>query len=67
MGHIPANENDGGRIWAYNTLFGKVRNGGVFMSDDIGDNAAFKHFCEARNINPYVIEFDGKYAGIIIK
>lgn len=65
--HYDSDKSYDGRIWAYNTLFGKVRNGGVFMSDDIGDNAAFKHFCEARNINPYVIEFDGKYAGIIIK
>jgi Methyltransferase domain len=65
--HYDSDKSYDGRIWAYNTLFGKVRNGGVFMSDDIGDNAAFKHFCEARNIKPQVIEFDGKYAGIIIK
>lgn len=65
--HYDSDKSYDGRIWAYNTLFRKVRNGGVFMSDDIGDNAAFKHFCEAKNIKPYVIEFDGKYAGIIIK
>jgi hypothetical protein len=30
-------------------LFSKVRKGGIFMSDDIGDNAAFKDFCETGN------------------
>ncbi|WP_313598013.1 hypothetical protein [Epilithonimonas vandammei] len=44
-----------------------MREGGIFMSDDIGDNAAFKDFCETKGLKPYVVEFDGKYAGLIIK
>lgn len=65
--HYDSDKSYDGRIWAYNQLYSKARNGGVFMSDDIGDNAAFKHFCEANNLNPYVVEFDGKYAGLILK
>jgi hypothetical protein len=37
------------------------------MSDDIGDNAAFKDFCESRNLTPHIVEFDAKYAGIVFK
>ena len=37
------------------------------MSDDVGDNAAFKDYCEQNNHHPYIIEFDGKFAGVIIK
>jgi hypothetical protein len=40
---------------------------GVFMSDDVGDNAAFKDYCEQNNHKPHIIEFDGKFAGVIIK
>ena len=65
--HYDSDKSYDGRIWAYNLLFSKVREGGIFMSDDIGDNAAFKDFCETKGIKPYVVEFDGKYAGLIIK
>jgi hypothetical protein len=65
--HYDSDKSYNGRIWAYNLLFSKVRKGGIFMSDDIGDNAAFKDFCESGNLKPYVVEFDGKYAGLIIK
>ena len=65
--HYDSDKSYDGRIWAYNLLLSKVRKGGIFMSDDIGDNAAFKDFCETKNLKPYVVEFDGKYAGLIIK
>jgi hypothetical protein len=64
--HYDSDKSYDGRIWAYNLLFSKVREGGIFMSDDIGDNAAFKDFCETKGLKPYVVEFDGKYAGLII-
>lgn len=65
--HYDSDKTYDGRIWAYNLLWNKLRKGGVFMSDDIGDNAAFKDFCEKNGFDPHIIEFDGKYAGIIIK
>ncbi len=65
--HYDSDKSYDGRIWAYNMLFDKVKKGGVFMSDDVGDNAAFKHFCEAGSLKPHILEFDGKYAGLILK
>ena len=65
--HYDSDRSYDGRIWAYTLLLSKVRKGGIFMSDDIGDNAAFKDFCETKNLKPYVVKFDDKYAGIIIK
>ncbi len=65
--HYDSDKSYDGRIWAYESLFSKLRKGGIFMSDDIGDNAAFKDFCEKNAMKPYIVEFDGKYAGLIIK
>lgn len=65
--HYDSDKTYDGRLWAYNLLWNKLRTGGVFMSDDVGDNAAFKDYCEKNNRKPYIIEFDGKYAGVIIK
>lgn len=65
--HYDSDKSYDGRIWAYKTLWQKLKKGGVFMSDDIGDNAAFMHFCEKNNLDPHVIEFDGKYAGVVVK
>ncbi len=65
--HYDSDKTYDGRIWAYTLLWDRLRVGGVFMSDDIGDNAAFKDYCESKGISPHIIEFDGKYAGVAIK
>lgn len=65
--HYDSDKSYDGRMWAYKMLWEKLNKGGVFMSDDIGDNAAFKDFCEQNNHHPHIVEFDGKFAGIIIK
>ncbi|MBW8521839.1 class I SAM-dependent methyltransferase [Chryseobacterium chendengshani] len=65
--HYDSDKTYDGRMWAYSLLWDKLRNGGIFMSDDVGDNAAFKDYCERNGRKPHIIEFDGKYAGIIIK
>ena len=65
--HYDSDKTYDGRLWAYNLLWSKLKKGGVFMSDDVGDNAAFKDYCEQNNHHPYIIEFDGKFAGVIIK
>lgn len=65
--HYDSDKSYDGRMWAYKTLWNKLKKGGVFMSDDVGDNAAFKDYCEQNNFQPHVIEFDGKFAGVIIK
>lgn len=65
--HYDSDKTYDGRMWAYQLLWDKLRKGGVFMSDDVGDNAAFKDYCEQNSRKPHIIEFDGKYAGVIIK
>lgn len=65
--HYDSDKTYDGRMWAYKILWEKLRKGGIFMSDDIGDNAAFKDYCEQNDLTPYIVEFDEKFAGIIIK
>jgi hypothetical protein len=65
--HYDSDKSYNGRMWAYGVLWEKVKNGGVFMSDDIGDNAAFMDYCTQNKREPIIVEFDGKYAGIIVK
>lgn len=65
--HYDSDKSYNGRIWAYNVLWNHIREGGVLMSDDISDNAAFKDFCTSKNLKPTVVGFDDKFAGFIIK
>ncbi|WP_326981868.1 class I SAM-dependent methyltransferase [Chryseobacterium sp. MYb264] len=65
--HYDSDKSYDGRIWAYDMLYTRLRKGGVFLSDDIGDNSAFQDFCEKLNIDPTVIEYEGKYIGAFIK
>ena len=65
--HYDSDKSYNGRIWAYTILWEHLKKGGLLMSDDIGDNAAFMDFCTAQHQKPVVVEFDGKFAGFIKK
>ncbi|GAB0155122.1 hypothetical protein CHRYSEOSP005_03820 [Chryseobacterium sp. Alg-005] len=65
--HYDSDKSYNGRYWAYNELYKHLRGGGVFISDDIGDNSAYQDFCEKNNIATTVVEFEGKYVGVFIK
>ncbi len=65
--HYDSDKSYEGRTWAYGELYEHLRSGGVFMSDDIGDNSAFQDFCESKNIKPTIVEFEGKFVGFFIK
>lgn len=65
--HYDSDKSYEGMKWAYETLFSKLRKGGVFISDDINDNSAFQDFCEEKNIGPTVVDFEGKYVGVFVK
>ena len=65
--HYDSDKSYNGRMWAYHVLWDKVKSGGVFMSDDIADNAAFMDYCRQNKREPIIVEFDGKYAGLILK
>ena len=65
--HYDSDKSYDGRMWAYDELYKHLRKGGVFLSDDIGDNSAYQDFCEKNNIESTIIEFEGKYVGAFIK
>ncbi|MBV8324697.1 class I SAM-dependent methyltransferase [Chryseobacterium sp.] len=65
--HYDSDKSYNGRIWAYDELYKHLRKGGVFISDDIGDNSAYQDFCEKNAIETTVVEYEGKYIGVFIK
>lgn len=65
--HYDSDKSYSGRMWAYGELYQHLRKGGVFISDDIGDNSAYQDFCEKNNIETTVVEYEGKYIGVFIK
>ncbi|MGZ5273361.1 MAG: class I SAM-dependent methyltransferase [Kaistella sp.] len=65
--HYDSDKSYEGRTWAYSELYRHLRKGGVFISDDIGDNAAFQDFCEAKNIIPTIVKFQEKFVGVFVK
>ncbi len=65
--HYDSDKSYEGRTWAYNELLDHLREGGVFISDDIGDNSAYQDFCEKNGIDSTVVEFEGKFVGLFIK
>jgi predicted O-methyltransferase YrrM len=67
MCHYDSDKSYEGRMWAYPLLWKALRPGGFFISDDIGDNTAFRDFSELISYEPIVIKSDDKYIGVIIK
>ena len=65
--HYDSDKSYVGRMYAYPLLYKLLRKGGLFISDDIQDNIAFKDFCEQMNVDPIVISFDNKFIGLFIK
>ncbi|PQA96642.1 Methyltransferase domain-containing protein [Chryseobacterium piscicola] len=65
--HYDSDKSYEGMKWAYETLYPRLRKGGVFISDDINDNSAFQDFCEQEKIVPTVVEFEGKFVGVFVK
>ena len=65
--HYDSDKSYLGRMMSYPKLYNKLRQGGIFISDDINDNIAFKHFCQKLNKIPVIVPFEDKYVGIIVK
>ena len=69
--HYDSDKTYQGRMWAYPKLWNHLRPGGVFISDDIGDNLAFKNFSETLGIQPIVALAPKneltRYVGILLK
>lgn len=65
--HYDSDKSYEGRNWAYEQLYTSLRKGGVFISDDIGDNSAYQDFCDKHSIKTEVIGYEGKYIGVFVK
>jgi predicted O-methyltransferase YrrM len=65
--HYDSDKSHAGRVWAYPLLWHALRPGGLFISDDIADNLAFKEFADGLGIAPLIAETDGKYVGLLVK
>lgn len=65
--HYDSDKSYYGRRWAYPILWNALRPGGIFISDDIQDNFAFREFVEAKKQRFWVLESQGKFVGICIK
>lgn len=65
--HYDSDKTYSGRVWAYPKLWSSLKIGGIFISDDISDNIAFKEFCEDLNIVPLIVAFENKFIGVLEK
>lgn len=69
--HYDSDKSYRGRAWAYPKLWAALRPGGLFISDDVGDNLGFRDFSAQVGIEPIVVlvknERYAKFVGIIRK
>lgn len=68
MCHYDSDKSYNGRMWAYPMLWKALRPGGVFISDDVGDNLAFRDFVRQVDGSAYILrKRDNGFAGVVIK
>lgn len=65
--HYDSDKSYAGRMWSYPKLWDALVTGGVFMSDDIGDNLAFRHFAEQVGVEPIVVRDGKRFVGVMKK
>tara|TARA_Y100000385_G_scaffold112226_1_gene116415 strand:- start:254 stop:1051 length:798 start_codon:yes stop_codon:yes gene_type:complete len=65
--HYDSDKSYTGRMRSSEILWKALKVGGFFISDDINDNLAFKHFCKSVDRKPIIIEHLGKYVGVVVK
>lgn len=65
--HYDSDKSWWGRHYAYPILWKSLKNGGLFISDDIQDNLYFSEFVKKKSLKYNVIEFNGKFIGLIRK
>ena len=77
MVHYDSDKTYHGRIWAYPLLWTALKEEGCFISDDVGDNVAFRDFCHQIHKDPIIVQMrtnpikllkpGSKYVGILVK
>lgn len=54
--HYDSDKSYDGKMWAYPLLWKALRPGGIFLSDDIGDDLAFHDFCAEIDADPIIVK-----------
>jgi predicted O-methyltransferase YrrM len=67
LAHYDSDKSIEGRLFAYPLIWKNLRDGGILISDDIGDNMAFAYFCQKIDKKPIIIKDSNKYQGILVK
>lgn len=65
--HYDSDKSYYGRKWSQEIIWKNLKSGGIFISDDIEDNTAFLEFVTTHNFEFSVLEFEGKYVGVVQK
>lgn len=71
--HYDSDKSYAGRMWAYPKLWDKLCKGGIFISDDVNDDLAFRDFANQVNVKAVVVRTPDlpkgsvKYVGILSK
>jgi hypothetical protein len=65
--HYDSDKTYEGRQWAYPRLWAALRQGGVFISDDVQDNLGFHDFCQQIQRKPLIYKYKNKFIGILVK
>lgn len=67
LAHYDSDKSPAGRSFAYALIWRALRPGGLLISDDVGDNLAFRDFCAERQLQPIIVKQATKYQGIVVK
>ena len=67
LAHYDSDKSPAGRSFAYALIWRALRPGGLLVSDDVGDNLAFRDFCMEFQLQPIIVKQAGKYQGIVVK
>ena len=65
--HYDSDKSYYGRKWSQPLIWRYLRKGGIFISDDIEDNSAFREFVVSNHLDFSVLKFEGKYVGVVRK
>ena len=65
--HYDSDKSYTGRMTTYPIVWRALRPGGIFISDDVGDNIAFKEFAEIAGVKPLIFREGGKFVGVLRK
>jgi len=67
MCYYDSDKSYSGRMFAYPLLWNALRQGGIFVSDDINDNFAFRDFCKNNGLEPLIAKNGARFVGAIQK